>query len=82
MKGVFLLLGTNLGDRLLNLLNAQRKISTNLGQIIDSSKIYETEAWGKNDQPAFLNQVIIIDTQISPENLISKIQQIEQELGN
>ena len=76
-----LLLGTNLGDRLLNLQQAKDGLEIIFNQHILQSSIYETAAWGKTDQPNFLNQVIIFNTKYSPQECIQKILEIEKELG-
>ncbi len=84
MSGVFktyLLLGTNLGDRLSNLKQAENLIYQQCGSILKSSSIYETAAWGLQDQPNFLNKVIEIKTQLPAPNLLKTILQIEESLG-
>ena len=63
-KELFILLGTNLGDRPLHLLTAKKAIEKSVGRIVASSKIYETAAWGITDQPNFLNQVLKIETSL------------------
>jgi 2-amino-4-hydroxy-6-hydroxymethyldihydropteridine diphosphokinase len=64
--GIYLLLGSNLGDRLLVMQSARDLIAEKVGAILAQSSIYETEPWGILDQPAFLNQVIEIAHSISP----------------
>lgn len=81
MKGKYLLLGTNLGNREKNLSGAIVKIRKSLGEILRKSSIYETEAWGFRDQPSFLNQVIRIKTSLSPEELLRVIAEIEESMG-
>ena len=81
MKEVYLLIGGNIGDRLYFLREAIRLISHKCGSISRSSAVYETAAWGKEDQPAFLNQVLIIQTQMEPSVLMAVILEIEQEMG-
>lgn len=77
---IFLSLGTNTGDRLANLEKARAAIKM-FGNIISLSSTYQTEAWGKTDQPAFYNQVIEISTALSPVALLSAFLAIEIELG-
>jgi 2-amino-4-hydroxy-6-hydroxymethyldihydropteridine diphosphokinase len=43
--------------------------------------LYETAPWGKTDQEDFLNQVLLIETKLSPQNLLKAILSIEQGLG-
>ena len=81
MKEVYLLIGGNIGDRLYFLREASRLISLKCGSISRSSAVYETAAWGKEDQPAFLNQVVIMHTTMEPSALMAVILEIEQEMG-
>ncbi len=80
-KRVFLLLGTNLGDRTANLGQAIEAIDLQVGQIIKASSVFETSAWGKTDQPAFLNQALEITTQVEVEDLLTRLLSIEERLG-
>ena len=81
MKGIYLLLGSNLGDRLHHLNLATKYITDKVGPIVRSSSIYETDPWGIESQPVFYNQVIEIDSELNPESLLAKINDIEQEIG-
>ncbi|PKV76322.1 2-amino-4-hydroxy-6-hydroxymethyldihydropteridine diphosphokinase [Pontibacter ramchanderi] len=81
MPKLYLLLGGNLGDRPLYLSHARERIAAQIGSIAQSSALYETAAWGKTDQPAFLNQVLEVQTDLSPEQVLQGIHGIEQELG-
>jgi 2-amino-4-hydroxy-6-hydroxymethyldihydropteridine diphosphokinase len=78
---VFLLLGTNLGIRLENLLVARQQVGITAGNIIRASSIYETAAWGKTDQANFLNQVIEIETSLAPVELLNTVLSIEERMG-
>jgi 2-amino-4-hydroxy-6-hydroxymethyldihydropteridine diphosphokinase len=80
-SGIFLLLGTNLGDRLSNLAAARRLIHVQIGPITRSSSIYETAAWGNTDQPTFYNQVIVVDSALAPQPLLAEALSIEHRLG-
>ncbi len=81
MPEVYLLLGGNLGDRTLYLQQARESIVEQVGPINLASSLYETAAWGKTDQPSFLNQVLKIETDLSPEEVLQTINSIELELG-
>ncbi len=81
MKEVYLLIGGNIGDRFYFLGEATRLISRQCGPISKSSSVYETAAWGKEDQPAFLNQVLVIHTELGPVELMAVILEIEQQMG-
>ena len=81
MSGIYLLLGSNIGRRFKNLERARELIVSNGITIKKESKIYETAAWGNEDQEAFLNQVIEVETGKSPQRLLKITQQIENEMG-
>ena len=81
MKEAFLLTGGNIGDRLDYLSKAKEAIRKRCGRILKESSVYETAAWGIEDQQAFLNQVLKIETQLNPEELLKTILKIEEELG-
>jgi 2-amino-4-hydroxy-6-hydroxymethyldihydropteridine diphosphokinase len=81
LNSIYLLLGSNLGDRLQIMESARRMIGKNVGQISIESSIYETAPWGITDQPAFLNQVIRVETTLAPEEVLRNILDIEHELG-
>ena len=81
LNSIYLLLGSNLGDRLLIMESARGLIGKNVGHISIESSIYETAPWGITDQPAFLNQVIRVETTLAPEEVLRKILDIEHELG-
>ncbi|HMG92889.1 MAG TPA: 2-amino-4-hydroxy-6-hydroxymethyldihydropteridine diphosphokinase, partial [Chryseolinea sp.] len=80
-RPVFLLLGTNLGSRISNLTNAMRAIERRVGKVVKVSSVYETSAWGKTDQPAFLNQAVQIVTKEDPGVVLENILAIEEGLG-
>jgi 2-amino-4-hydroxy-6-hydroxymethyldihydropteridine diphosphokinase len=78
---IFLALGTNLGDRLTNLAVASKALQ-NDSKLIRSSSVYETDPWGFTNQPAFLNQVLEMETGIAPAmDLLHGIKEIEESLG-
>src|ERR1051325_9065151 len=81
MKEVYLLTGGNIGDRLDYLSKAKEEIEKKCGLVIQESSVYETAAWGNEDQETFLNQVLKIETGLEPERLLQAILQIEEELG-
>ncbi|BFG69277.1 2-amino-4-hydroxy-6-hydroxymethyldihydropteridine diphosphokinase [Sediminibacterium sp. KACHI17] len=81
MNTAYLLTGGNMGNRLNNLQQAAELIQQNCGKIVARSSIYETEAWGKTDQPAFLNQALQITTSLSPDVLMQTLLDIESTMG-
>lgn len=80
-KSIFILLGSNLGDRNSNLRSARQEISRSVGEIVTASSIYKTAAWGKTEQPAFYNQVIEIKSVLTPKKMLSGILEIEKKAG-
>lgn len=78
---IFLLLGSNEGDSAQNLRTARDKIATQAGPLTNQSSLYRSAAWGIEQQPDFLNQVLEIATGMSPEALLEKILAIELEMG-
>lgn len=77
----YLLLGGNLGNREANLKKAIELLNDKIGKVIAISSLYETAAWGKTDQPAFLNQAIALQTNLSALEVLDLALGIEQELG-
>ena len=78
---VFLLLGANLGERESTLKQAIELISDRISPVTMQSQLYETAPWGVIDQPAFLNQVIQIETELPPMKVLEQALKIEKQLG-
>ena len=78
--GIYLLLGSNLGDKLTNLQQAKLAIAE-IATIVQESSIYETAAWGNTDQPSFYNQVIEVCSTLAPRALLHHLLDIEKQLG-
>lgn len=81
MSEVILLTGGNLGDRQAMLALAREQVARTVGLVKKSSALYETAAWGNTDQPAFLNQVLVVETALSPESVLEQVLAIEKGLG-
>lgn len=77
---VYLSLGSNLGNRAANLQKCIRLLGK-LGDIAKVSSFYETEPMELREQPWFVNSVVKLETQLSARELLSRIQQIEAQLG-
>ena len=77
---VLISLGSNLGDRELNISKAIDLIKKELGDVIAISKLYETASWGYNDH-SYLNNAICLITTKSPLELIDSLLAIELKLG-
>ena len=81
MNTVYLLLGSNMGDSEQMLAVATNMIEKNIGNLTKSSSIYRTAAWGKEDQPDFLNQIIIVLSSLSSSTVLKEMFDIEKEMG-
>ncbi|MBK0380882.1 2-amino-4-hydroxy-6-hydroxymethyldihydropteridine diphosphokinase [Mucilaginibacter segetis] len=81
MINVFLLLGSNLGKRELFLDEAIGHIENRVGKRLNKSAVYETQSWGKTDEPDYLNQVIELQTGLTAGELLKIILDIELEMG-
>jgi 2-amino-4-hydroxy-6-hydroxymethyldihydropteridine diphosphokinase len=78
---VYLLLGSNKGDRYKYLLLAKYFLRKNVGEILKTSAVYITEPWGKSNQPRYLNQALSVKTDKTPFQLLKILQNIEKNLG-
>jgi len=81
MAKVFLLLGGNIGDKVGYLKKTKDLIVKNIGAIIKESSLYESEPWGFEDESIFINQVVEIQTNFEPLELLNKTREIERTLG-
>lgn len=77
---VYLALGSNLGNRLANLKSAVSNLTPQM-DVEERSPVYETPPWGHDDQPAFLNQVVKVETYMQPEALLGHLKRLEVVLG-
>ncbi|WP_256962471.1 2-amino-4-hydroxy-6-hydroxymethyldihydropteridine diphosphokinase [Sphingobacterium cellulitidis] len=74
-------MGANIGNPNKQLDDAKIEIEDRIGKITSSSSIYESEAWGVENQPVFLNQVIQVETELSANKVLNDILKIELLLG-
>lgn len=82
MNEVYLQIGGNIGNREDYLARAKNAITaTSSGLICQASSLYETAAWGMEDQEDFINQVLYLTTTLSPVNLLTSLLGIEKSLG-
>jgi 2-amino-4-hydroxy-6-hydroxymethyldihydropteridine diphosphokinase len=81
MHSVYLLTGSNLGNRLEQLEKAVQELEQYAGIIEKASSVFETEAWGKEGLPSHLNQALHLKTILSPFELLKVIHSIEEDLG-
>ena len=79
-NSIFLSLGSNIGDKENNLVNAVRSIS-NFAKILKISSVYKTEPLLFKEQDEFFNIVIEIDYRATARDLLLKIKDIETQMG-
>lgn len=77
---IYLSLGSNLGDRKSNLEAVQSALPPEV-VVLKASSIYETKPWGYLDQPKFLNQILLAETQLSARDLLTCLKGLESNLG-
>ena len=81
MNIIFLQLGSNMGEREEYLKNASELLATEIGVIQKESKIYESVPWGVENQSNYLNQVLEIRSELSAEEVLERVLQIEDKIG-
>ena len=82
MKLAYLSLGSNIGDKKKYLYDAIKLLDGYKGiRIVKLSSLYETSPWGYTEQDLFMNLVVLLETSLSPVELLDCCQFIEQELG-
>lgn len=81
MNVATLLLGCNIGNCESTFVETLRQLEKNCGKLITQSSLYRTAPWGFSEQNDFLNQVVIIETNLAPHELLTKTIEIEVELG-
>nr|WP_262895176.1 2-amino-4-hydroxy-6-hydroxymethyldihydropteridine diphosphokinase [Hymenobacter jeongseonensis] len=74
-------MGSNLGDRAALLQAARAQLAATAGRVVVASALYETAAWGREDQPAFLNQALAVETSLSAEQLLEQCLAAERQAG-
>jgi 2-amino-4-hydroxy-6-hydroxymethyldihydropteridine diphosphokinase len=80
MTEVYLALGSNVGDSAANIEKAIELLGQNL-QAIKRAPVYRSKAVGYTDQPDFLNTAVSGQTNLSPEELLKFVNEIEQQVG-
>ena len=81
MHKVYLALGSNLGDREATIQEAIRLIGERIGTVVSQSSLIESEPWGFESEHTFLNGAILVETTLSPREVLAAIQQTERDLG-
>jgi 2-amino-4-hydroxy-6-hydroxymethyldihydropteridine diphosphokinase len=81
MTVAYLGLGSNLGDRAGHLAEARRLLQERGARLLRESLVRETEPYGISDQPRFLNQVLEVEWEGSPRQLLDTAKAVEQQVG-
>lgn len=81
MHKIFLGIGGNIGNKADNFNKVYIFIKNKLGEIVNRSSVYETPPWGFSADENFWNQVLIVETPLSPTEVLQKITEIENSFG-
>ena len=81
MERCYILFGSNMGDKDAIFAQACLLINNRCGQVVQVSAAYESEPWGFEADEWFLNRVIVVDTELAPDDLMQHLLDIERELG-
>ena len=81
MAHIFLSLGTNLGEKAANMEQAVQLLASEVGRVVQISDNYETAPWGFESENHFLNNVVEMETELSPMELLKVTQEIERRVG-
>ncbi|MBL0105188.1 MAG: 2-amino-4-hydroxy-6-hydroxymethyldihydropteridine diphosphokinase [Bacteroidetes bacterium] len=81
MSRAVILTGSNLGNLRAQLTQAAEEIERQVGKLNGCSAFYETAPWGNTEQPAFLNQVLIVETEFSARTVLERLLKIENLMG-
>ncbi len=81
MNKAYLIVGSNMGNSKELLLHATSIIASTVGAVTRASSFYATAAWGNENQPDFLNQIIVIDTNFTALALLKAVLAIEKKMG-
>ena len=75
-------LGANLGDAADTLREAVEALDHREGITVrEVSRFYRTPAWGREDQPDFINAVALLETSLTPRALLERLLAVETEFG-
>ena len=77
---VYLGLGSNLGNRKKNILDAVTKIQELIGTVECQSALFDSQPWGFSSENRFLNAVVRVRTMLTPRQVLTVTQQIEDDI--
>src|SRR5574344_1919097 len=78
---LFLSIGTNLGNRQLNIDTALRLVEERIGNVLMKSSIFETEPWGFSSENLFYNIAVKVETELQISQILFETKRIEKEMG-
>lgn len=81
MERGYILFGSNQGDKDAIFTQACLLINNRCGEVVQVSAAYESEPWGFEAEEWFLNRVVVVETELTPEALLRQLLDIEKELG-
>jgi len=81
MNRIYLALGTNIGNKPVNLLRTIGFIAERTGIFSAISSVYETKPWKFESENDFLNMMVCVETALSPEEILTVTQEIEKIIG-
>lgn len=81
MHDIYLLLGSNLGDRIAYLRDARLHIEEQISPVENMSSLYETASWGKTNEPEYINQVLNLKSSLEPREILEHVISIEKQMG-
>lgn len=80
MKGVFIAIGSNIGDGVENCKEAIERLK-GFTEVKSISPLYKTRAWGVESQADFINGVVEVETELSPTELLVELKATEKDMG-
>lgn len=81
MNQVYLSIGTNLGDKLLNIDNCINQLNNKVGNVLKISSCYQNPPLGFESESDFINICALIETNLNPIELLAQLKKIESDLG-
>lgn len=81
MECCYILFGSNMGDKEALFAQACLLINNRCGRVVEVSSAYESEPWGFEAKEWFLNRLIVVETELEPEEMMRQLLDIEAELG-
>lgn len=81
MEKCYILFGSNMGDKAAVFGKACQLINNRCGRVVETSSAFESEPWGFEADEWFLNRVVVVETELAPEELLCRLLDIEMELG-